>query len=131
MAYNNKSPQNIFMKKKRIYKVDLEDRPFFKKNYPGINPYLLPQTLTECKYELVTKNNRYCVVTSSVNREDMLRKLDSHAKVFFVQMKDYGQYHPCYKIFFTENGVKELLIDLKHLPHKLFIASLCQPVSSI
>jgi hypothetical protein len=70
--------------------------------------YRDPQKLNKCKYQLVTYGGiiRYSIVTEIRNREEILKRLIKMGK----EIADtYGLYDD-YKIYLTEDGVKELLI---------------------
>lgn len=57
-------------RKKRIFKVNLKKRPFFKHNHPLINEFEIPSGITETMYILEGCNQKLArkVVTSKRNR---------------------------------------------------------------
>lgn len=119
----------IKQRKKRVFKTNLDKRPFFKDTEPEINPYELPKSLTDVTYVLVStpKNIIRSYPTNKRNREDMLKELINYARNHFIAIRDYKTYCYPYQIYVIENGVKELLISSSYLPHKQFINFLCPP----
>jgi len=95
--------------------VNGEIEPFFE--------YRQPQKLTKCKYELVTYAiTRLSFVTEKYNREVVLKMLINFGESITGTRYNEKTFTTHYKVFVTENGVKELLID--SALHKNFIKKL-------
>lgn len=111
----------------------MRQRPFYKsstislynQNNQPLNRYQIPSTLTTCKYIVLSgyspRYDKYFFVTNKLNREAALLEI-------FNYLKNNGKY--CdniykrridfpFRIYITENGVTELLIDSK--AHKDFV----------
>jgi len=95
--------------------VNGEFEPFFE--------HRQPQKLTKCKYELVTYSIiRVSFVTEKYNREVVLKMLINYGESITGIRYNEKTFQTHYKIFVTENGVKELLLD--SAIHKNFIKKL-------
>lgn len=90
-----------------------------------INPYTIQSTLTPCKYMVISgytpKFDKYYFVTNKLNREAALQEIFTHLRNN--SKLDHGVYKRKidlpFKIYITENGVTELLIN-SHI-HKQFV----------
>jgi len=83
--------------------VNGEIEPFFE--------FQQPQKLNKCKYELVSMGCvRFKLVTERYNREDVLLRIIKLARGMSVQRVADTIMQPHWRIYLTEDGVKELLI---------------------
>ncbi len=73
--------------------------------------YREPHKLNKCKYELISFGIIRCsIVTEIYNREDILVRLIKMGLSIASPLYNKDEYPNSFKIWVTENGIKELLI---------------------
>lgn len=92
--------------------VNGEIEPFFE--------HRQPQKLNKCKYQLISFGIIRCsFVTVKYNREDVLKRLIKMGLEIASPLYNKDEYPNSFKIWVTENGVRELLICSRK--HRQFI----------